>query len=148
MRQLFIEGETVRLNEVYRPWVFVKSKTRRHRWHTVTPFRCECEGFFYRNWCRHNDLVRRWWGKWPELNPRVAEYGNVRSEHELDESLKEEWVPVAWLFGGDEQTTIPEASAEVIRQALEKMVERDEVSPRAPWLGLEYLAANYLAEGP
>jgi DNA-binding transcriptional regulator YdaS (Cro superfamily) len=44
-------------------------------------------------------------------------------------------------------SAVPPGAAVVIRQAVKQMIERGEVSPRAEWQALEFLASDYLA-GP
>jgi hypothetical protein len=53
-------------------------------------------------------------------------------------------VPLSSVFGTDE---VPAEAAKIIKQAVNSMVARDEVSAKAPWQALEMWAADYLA-GP
>ena len=67
------------------------------------------------------------------------------SEGWLDEEgeLKHKsWVPLASVLGTD---TIPPESARVVKQAVDTMMSRDDVSSKARWQALEFWAADYLA---
>jgi hypothetical protein len=62
-------------------------------------------------------------------------------EH-LGENLPEgELTPLRDVVG---TASIPAPAAKVISDALDRMVALDEVSAKARWQGLEYLAAEYL----
>ena len=52
-----------------------------------------------------------------------------------------EWVQMTGIFGS---SAIPAASAEIIREALKKMMEDGVVGPKNKWQAIEYLAADYL----
>ena len=67
------------------------------------------------------------------------------SEGWLDEEgeLKHKsWVPLASVLGTD---TIPPESARVVKQAVDTMMSRDDVSSKARWQALEFWATDYLA---
>jgi hypothetical protein len=51
------------------------------------------------------------------------------------------WVPMAAIFGGDR---VPEPAAQLIRNALEKMVGSGELTSKNLWQALEFWAADYL----
>jgi hypothetical protein len=51
------------------------------------------------------------------------------------------WVPMAAIFGGDR---VPEPAAQVIRDALEKMLGAGELTSKNLWQSLEFWAADYL----
>jgi len=52
------------------------------------------------------------------------------------------WVPIESVIG---RSKIPAESAKIIKQALDRMTGRDEITAKNRWQGLEYLAAAYLA---
>jgi hypothetical protein len=51
------------------------------------------------------------------------------------------WVPMAAIFGGDR---VPESAAQVIRDALAKMVGSGDLTSKNLWQALEFWAADYL----
>jgi len=61
---------------------------------------------------------------------------------ECTEIIEDDWVEIASVLGTD---TIPAPMAYVLTRCIDRMLERDEVSPTAPWLAIEYLAADYLS---
>ena len=66
------------------------------------------------------------------------------SEGWLDEegdTMLKSWVPLASIIGTD---SIPVSAAAVIKQAVDKMVTKDDVSGKSRWQALEYWAADYL----
>jgi hypothetical protein len=54
-----------------------------------------------------------------------------------------DWVPVESIFG---RRMIPLESAQVIRQAVQRMQDAGDVGPKNLWQAMEYFAASYLAE--
>ncbi len=58
------------------------------------------------------------------------------------ETSKRECVPLASVIGTD---NIPVEAAKVIRQAVQKMLDRGEITKKNLWQALEYWAADYLA---
>ena len=61
-----------------------------------------------------------------------------------DEARKAgDWVPVAPILG---TTAIPLEAARVIGQAIQKMVDRGEITKKNLWQAIEYWAADYLSE--
>ncbi len=59
-----------------------------------------------------------------------------------DRKGHETWVPISTIVGVD---TVPPQAAAVIKQAVDRMVGKDEVSPTAKWQAFELFAADYLA---
>jgi hypothetical protein len=55
---------------------------------------------------------------------------------------RDRWVPLQTIIG---TTRVPVSAAKVIRKAVEKMVNRGDVSRDAQWQVLEFLCAEYLA---
>ena len=53
------------------------------------------------------------------------------------------WIPLVTIIGND---YVPPAAAAVIKQAVDKMLEKDELSSKARWQALEFWAAEYLAQ--
>ena len=53
-----------------------------------------------------------------------------------------EWVQLTGIFGS---SAVPAESAEIIQEAVKKMVEEGVVGPKNKWQAIEYLAADYLA---
>lgn len=51
------------------------------------------------------------------------------------------WVPIETVIG---RSKIPSGSAKVIKQALERMAGKGDITPKNLWQGLEYLCADYL----
>jgi hypothetical protein len=62
---------------------------------------------------------------------------------EADAVLHQGWVPLASIVG---ESKVPAEAARVIKQAVDRLVEREDVSADARWQALEFLAAQYLAE--
>ena len=58
------------------------------------------------------------------------------------DASKSEWVPLASIIGTD---NIPVEAARVIQKAVQKMMDRGEITKKNLWQALEYWAANYLA---
>lgn len=52
------------------------------------------------------------------------------------------WVPLASILGTDD---IPVGAAQVIKEAVQKMMDRGEVTKKNLWQAIEYWAADYLA---
>jgi hypothetical protein len=59
-----------------------------------------------------------------------------------DEPVHKGWVPLASIFGGDR---VPAGAAMTIKRALSKMLDAGDVSEKASWQFIEFLAAEYLA---
>lgn len=53
-----------------------------------------------------------------------------------------EWVQLTSIFGS---SAVPSEAAEMIQEAVKKMVEEGVVGPKNKWQAIEYLAAEYLA---
>ncbi len=53
------------------------------------------------------------------------------------------WVPIASIFGTD---SVPLEAARVIREAVDKIVGREQLTKRNLWRALEHLAADYLEQ--
>ena len=53
-----------------------------------------------------------------------------------------EWVQLTSIFGS---SAVPAEAAEMIQEAVKKMVEEGVVGPKNKWQAIEYLAADYLA---
>lgn len=54
----------------------------------------------------------------------------------------EEWVPLADVFGG---AVVPPEVADVVREAVERMLKSGDVTTKARWRAIELWAADYLA---
>ena len=61
--------------------------------------------------------------------------------NEEGDTVLKSWVPLASIIGTD---SIPVSAAAVIKQAVDKMVTKDNVSGKSRWQALEYWAADYL----
>jgi len=57
---------------------------------------------------------------------------------------KNEWVPLASIFGNDK---VPASAGAIIKKALDRMLSSGEVGKKNAWQALEYWAAEYLAGG-
>lgn len=53
-----------------------------------------------------------------------------------------EWVPLASIIGTD---NIPVEAARVIQKAVQKMMDKGEITKKNLWQAIEYWAADYLA---
>jgi hypothetical protein len=58
------------------------------------------------------------------------------------ETSTREWVPLASIIGTE---NIPVEAAQIIQRAVQKMMDRGEITKKNLWQALEYWAANYLA---
>jgi len=79
-------------------------------------------------------------------NTGAAIYAMIRATEQLLEGLgydeSQEWVQLAAIFGSP---AVPKESADVIRKALDKMLEDGEVGGKNKWQAVEYWAADCLA---
>jgi hypothetical protein len=121
---------------------FVQSRTRPDLWHKVEdrggvgePTNCSCEdGTMNRNpRCWHLDLVLPHWNDYDKFG--------IRKMVESPDPEAEVWVYIGEFFGF---SRMPASSAAVVKRAIEEMTNRKEVSDKAPWMALEYLAGEYL----
>ena len=65
---------------------------------------------------------------------------NLFDELHFDES--QEWIQLPNIFGSP---AIPKEAADIINEALDKMVKEGQVGAKNKWQALEYWAADYLA---
>lgn len=69
----------------------------------------------------------------------------VNAEQMMDDigyTADAEWTPLTNIFGG---AAIPKESAEVIQEAVKKMMDDGQITSKNKWQFIEYLAADYLA---
>lgn len=60
----------------------------------------------------------------------------------MDDEDRQAWVPVSTILGGD---FIPPDAAQIIKRAIDRMVDAGDVPAKTKWKALELLSADYLA---
>jgi hypothetical protein len=79
-------------------------------------------------------------------NTGAAVYAMIRATEQLFEDVgfddSQEWTPLSAVFGSP---AIPKDAAEVIGEALKKMMKEGAVGAKNKWQAIEYWAADYLA---
>ena len=74
------------------------------------------------------------------IHAMIKQTGNMLEN--VGYSEDREWVQLTEIFGG---SAIPKESADVIKEAVKKMMENGAIGAKNKWQFIEYLAADYLA---
>lgn len=152
VHELVVDGFRVRIfaeKSVKGSFVMVASREAHiGAWYLVDTDKCECP------WrqihprgepCAHIKLFRKWDGKWPvpKTEPTLTRIVGVPLNEIVDDpdDAGEGWVDIMDVIG---RRTIPEKSAAILKRALNRMVALGDVPAGEDWIGLEYLAAEYL----
>lgn len=79
-------------------------------------------------------------------NTGAAIHAMIKTTEQMFENIgytgDSEWVQLTSIFGS---SAVPSEAAEVIQEAVKKMIEEGVVGPKNKWQAIEYLAADYLA---